>query len=223
MLNNLDEAIKNGAMQTGAVEFIVAYNPEHGFLGDLGESVWDMYLGGVVSSGNARQLRGFFKRGIKYNISFNIAAHSQGGLLAYRAMEGLDFSGGEIIDTGTVLFSGVPVDSDDFYSLAKESGFRVDFDLANSNILFQVNRPGGETSYLGYQLVDPVSDMPIFMGGNGSFWESLLSLPKLFDDNSPHSNYLCQGLTCADSNSQSSLGSARNKYFTPTIEIPPSK
>jgi len=57
--NDIDQAILKGAMQTGAVEFVLAYNPEHGFLGDAVESGWDKYLGGAVASGNARQLRGF--------------------------------------------------------------------------------------------------------------------------------------------------------------------
>ena len=223
--NDLDTAILKGAMQTGAVEFVLAYNPEHGFLGDVVETGWDKYLGGVVVSGNTRQLRGFFERGIKYNISFNIAAHSQGGIMNYRAMYGLDFSNKKEIETGSLLFSGAPVNSDNFYNMAIASGFKVDFDLTKSNVLFQVNRPEGETSFFGYQRVDPVSDMPILMGGNGSFVESLLSTPYVLpplNKNSPHSNYLCQGLTCAGvGNQQPYLESARCKYTKPTILSPP--
>jgi len=214
-------------MQTGAVELVLAYNPEHGFLGDIVETGWDMYLGGVAASGNARQLRGFFLEGIDDEISFNIAAHSQGGILTYRAMYGLDFSGGSKIDAGTVLFSGAPVNSRDFYQLANDARFEVSDDPKNSSALFQVNRPEGITSFLGYQMVDPVSDMPILMGGNGSFTESLFSVPyvvlPLYKD-SPHSNYLCQGLTCAGrENQQIYLDSARDEYSPPTIEAPRSK
>jgi len=138
---------------------------------------------------------------------------------------GLDFSNDGAIDTGTVLFSGTPVDSDIFYVLAQESGFRINKNLAKSNVLFQVNRPESVTSLFGAQMVDPVSDMPIFMGGNGSFNESFLSLPYVIfdlDKESPHSNYLCQGLTCADAgNLQSYLNSARDKYTNPEILSPP--
>jgi len=224
--NDIDQAILKGAMQTGAVEFVLAYNPEHGFLGDAVESGWDKYLGGAVASGNARQLRGFYKRGIKYNISFNIAAHSQGGIMNYRAMYGLDFSNDGAISTGTVLFSGTPVNSATFYRTATKSGFFVSDDWENSNVLFQSNSPDGLTSFLGYQMVDPVSDMPILMGGNGSFKESLLSLPYVIldlDKDSTHSNYLCQGLTCSDTgNQQPYLDPARNNYYEPTIKGPPS-
>jgi len=223
MSNDLNAAIQKGAIQTGAVEFILAYNPEHGFMGDVMETGWDKFLGGVVASGNARQLRGFFNRGIKYNISFNIAAHSQGGMLTYRAMDGLDFSGDGFINTGTVLFSGAPVDSNDYYKMAKEAKFLVSKNLVDSNVVFQVNRPGGETSFIGLPLVDPVADMPYLLGGNGSFAESLFSIPYLippFNENSPHSNYLCQGKTCASNQKQPLLESVRDNYPDPTLLAP---
>ncbi len=192
-------------------------------MGDVLEGGWDKYLGGVAASGNARQLRGFFERGIKYNISFNIAAHSQGGMLTYRAMDGLDFSGDGSIDTGTVLLSGAPVDSDMFYSMADDANFIVSENLDYSNVLFQVNRPEGETSFFGLPLVDSVADMPLLLGGNGSFGESLLSLPYVIfplDKASPHSNYLCQGKTCASNRKQLLLESVRDNFPDPTILAP---
>jgi len=212
-------------MQTGAVEFVLAYNPEHGFLGDVLEVGVDLLPGNLIMSGNARNLRGFFQAGIDEKVSFNIAAHSQGGLFTYRAMRGLDFSADGKITTGSLLLSGAPVDSDDFYIMAKKGGFKVDKDITKSNVLFQVNRPEGVTSYFGIQMVDPVSDMPFVMGGNGTFKESFLSLRYVFSDkDNPHSDYLCQGLTCAGAgNQQPYLESARDKYYNPTIIEPLSK
>ena len=46
--NSLMAALVNGAMQTGSDSFMQAYNPEHGILGDLVESLWDVALGGTV-------------------------------------------------------------------------------------------------------------------------------------------------------------------------------
>jgi len=223
MQNDINAAIQKGAMQTGAVEFVLAYNPEHGILGDVMETGWDMYLGGVVTSGNARQLRNFFQEGIDEEISFNIAAHSQGGILTYRAMDELDFSDDGSIDTGTVLFSGSPVNAQDFYEMAKEAKFSVNKNLDVSNVLFQLNRPEGETSFFGLPLVDPVADMPFLLGGNGSFAESLFSVPYLFppfNENSPHSNYLCQGKSCASNQKQPLLESVRDNYPDPTLLAP---
>jgi len=61
------------------------------------------------------------------------------------------------------------------------------------------------------------------LGGNGSFRDSLYSMPYVIFDlgqESPHSNYLCLGLSCAKSGQQSVLESARDNYFKPYIEIP---
>ena len=222
MQNDLDQAIQKGAMQTGAVEFILAYNPEHGFFGDVLEGGWDMYLGGVAASGNARRLRGFFLEGIDDEISFNIAAHSQGGILTYRAMYGLDFSGDASIDTGTVLFSGAPIGSLDFYAVARKAGFKVSDKLYDTNVIFQSNRPEGQTSFFNVQMVDSVSEMPM-LGGNGSFGESLLSLPYVIlplDKASPHSNYLCQRSSCATVGKQLNLEFLRANYPKPKIYQP---
>ncbi|WP_020210959.1 hypothetical protein [Gilvimarinus chinensis] len=68
--------------------------------------------------------------------------------------------------------------------------------------MFQTNRPEGETSLFGFPLVDSVSDLPGFLGGNynqgegGSLGGSIISLPKLFTDDSAHSNYICQTAAC---------------------------
>ena len=138
-------------------------------------------------------------------------------------MDGLDVSGGGLIDTGTVLFSGAPVDSDKFYSMAEDANFIVSEKSDESNVLFQVNRPEGETSFFGLPLVDPVADMPFFLGGNGSFVESLFSLPYVIlplDKASPHSNYLCRGKTCSSNQKQPLLESVRDNYPNPTLIAP---
>jgi len=232
--NSFEEAARNGAMQTGAEEFILAYNPEHGLLGDLLESAWDVNIGGVLPSGNARQLGDFYREGIQAGNSFNIAAHSQGTLLNYRSMDDLDFSNNETIVTGTVLFSGSPVYSEDFFRVVDESGFIVkdikDKDTKNKDkrVIFQINRPIGQTSFFGLPLVDAVADSPLF-GGNynydgttNGFWGSILSIPVLFTDDSPHSNYLCQGITCGSGSNQVPLKDFRDsgKYITPTYIEP---
>ena len=170
---------------------------------------------------------GLFIAGSDENVSFNKAGHSQGGLITFRAMRGLDFSNGGKIIPGSVLLSGAPVDSDDFYKMAEKAGFKVDKDFTKSNVLFQVNRPEGVTSFFGTQMVDSVSDMSFIMGGNGNFKESFLSLPYVIFDlgkENPHSNYLCQGRTCAGTgNRQLFLDSARDNYYNPSIAETPSK
>lgn len=221
--NSMDEATRNSAMQTGAMEFVLAYNPEHGLLGDGLETAWDMYAGGLISSGNARQLRGFLQAGIKENQRINPAGHSQGGLITYRAMDGLDFTnGGQITETGTVLLSGAPVKAEKFYDVAEKSGFVVskgDTDLNEHRVLFQVNRLENKST------VDSVADMP-FLGNNydrnapGALRDSILSLPELIGDNSPHSDYLCQGITCAQGQQQPALEKFRQTHTKPTFILP---
>jgi filamentous hemagglutinin len=238
--NTLEEAARNGAMQTGASEFVLAYNPEHGLVGDfILESGWDKFMGGILPSGNARMLNNFYQAGIERSHTVNIAAHSQGGLLNYRAINGLDFTKeGQIPQAGTILLSGAPVESNDFYLAARNSGFLVTRSPDSNRAIFQANHPQGETSLLGYPMVDPISDMPFIGGGNyssnansGALLGSFLSLPFSGSDRSPHTNYLCQGVTCAQSPNQPALNEFRSflrtpdtdgrGYITPTIIEPP--
>jgi hypothetical protein len=137
-------------------------------------------------------------------------------------MEGLDFSGDKKIKPGTVLFSGAPVDSLEFYIMTKKAGFKVSDKLYDTNVIFQSNRPEGQTSFFNVQMVDSVSEMPI-LGGNGSFGESLLSLPYVIlplDKVSPHSNYLCQRSTCATVGKQINIEFLRANYPDPKIYQP---
>ena len=230
--NSLEEAIRNGAMQTGSNEFVMAYNPEHGLLGDLFESFWDKNLGGIRPTGNASQLNSFFSAGIQSNTNFNIAAHSQGTLLNFRAMEGLDFTNGGTKEAGTIQFSGSPLNATQFQGLVENTGFAFvaeDPDgnkfMNYSNTVFQINRPVGETSLFGFVLVDSVSDMPVFLGGNhehgegGTLGGAIFSLPfLLFGDKSPHSNYVCQTTACRETPSSAAVEEFRRNIRTPTTE-----
>ena len=233
ILNDLEDSIRNGTMQTGSFEIVQAYNPSHGLISDaVVESGWDKLMGGIISSGNARDLREFYIAGIDAGNTININAHSQGALLNYRAMDGLDFSDNNNITTGTILFSGAPVNSDDVYLVAKASGFKVDLDPRKSNVLSQSNNNlPGETIF-GAPKVDSVS---VLLGGNfdsfGTFAGSILTLPILATSSSPHSNYTCQYRTCAPGNQQPAINifqqNMRNSstnglgYMQPTIYTPP--
>ncbi|WP_339896589.1 hemagglutinin repeat-containing protein [uncultured Gilvimarinus sp.] len=227
MNNTLDDSIRNGVMQTGSDKFIQAYNPQHGFLGDVLESFWDKNIGGVVSTGNARQLNDFYQTGIDHNTSFNIAAHSQGTLINQRAIEGLDFTNGGTIQPGSVQFSGSPIGFDAFIEVTTQAGFPTYVENQSRglepNLIFQTNRPEGETSLFGFPLVDSVSDAPVFLGGNfnqgqgGSLGGSIFSLPELFADHSPHSNYICQTPACTESSESipSAVQTFRDNLRTP--------
>lgn len=226
--NSVEEAIFNGAMQTGAHEFVLAYNPEHGFLGDGIETLWDMGLGGWVPSGNARDLHGFYKKGIAAGHTINIAAHSQGGLLTYRAIDGLDFTKEGKIESGTLLLSGAPVNAMHFHYATAASGFKYsDIETGENRVVFQQNENARETSFFGYPLTDTV---PTLLGWNhdpetdGSVAGSILSVPYLFGSASPHSNYLCQGVTCAPGGAgQPAIEQARPQYIRSTLIEPDGK
>jgi filamentous hemagglutinin len=226
--NSLEEAISNGAMQTGSDEFVMAYNPEHGLLGDLLESFWDKNIGGVVATGNARQLGSFYQAGINNNTAFNIAAHSQGTMLNYRAIEDMDFTNGGTRGAGTIQFSGSPLNATQFQGLVENTGFAFinpqTEQLVYSNAVFQVNRPAGETSFFGFALVDSVADMSGILGGNyrqgegSSLGAAIFSLPYLLTDKSPHSNYLCQTEACIKNPSSVAVEDFRRNIRTPTTD-----
>jgi filamentous hemagglutinin len=204
ILTDVDGAVAYGAMQTGAVEFVLAHNPSHGFFGDAIETGWDIHFGGLMASGNARQLNRFYRAGIAENHSFSLAGHSQGVALVYRSMEGLDFTAGGTIKPGTVLASGGPVKATRFLGVARDAGFRVtDSGDRDNQAFFQVNEYADRTTILDTSVVDPVSDMPL-LGNNydraqsNAGWGSVLSLGHLGGDDNPHASYLCWGVTCAD-------------------------
>ena len=162
----------------------------------------------IVSSGNVRQFKSFLQKEIDQNYTINLAGHSQGGLITYRAIDGLDFSnGGSITNTGTIQLSGAPVRATKFFKVARESGFIVkkeETDSTESRVVFQVNRPDGKSTIFGTRVVDSVADMPL-LGNNwdrerhGSIIDSFASIPLVLfgGDKSPHSDYICQGVACA--------------------------
>jgi len=207
IMTDLNGAIHNGAMHTGSVEFIVAYNPSHGFLSDTGETFWDIHAGGLIRSGNARQLNQFYDEGLKMGHSFNLAAHSQGVALLYRSIQGLDFTAKDTIKPGTVLASGGPIKAESFMRAAELAGFGSPTEDQESQsynrVLFQMHEFEDRKNMLGGPVVDPVSATPILLGGNYDstrFWaiyDGVASIPYLSGADSVHGNYVCWGETCA--------------------------
>ncbi|WP_431484019.1 hemagglutinin repeat-containing protein [Pseudomonas solani] len=200
IMNSLSEAIVNGLMQSGSGDgdssFVLAYNPTHGLVGDLIESAFDKNLQGAVRSGTARNLNGLFQEGINSSSeSLYIYGHSQGGLLTWVALKGLDFSKGSkpSVQINSIQLSGAPVDAVKFHGVAKEAGFKSD-----ESRVFQINRPNEKTS-LGLPKTDAVADLPYILGGNSKYSSdptalglgAFFSLASLMGKDSPHSNYSC--------------------------------
>ena len=178
--NTLPEALRNGAMQTGDRDLSMAYNPEHGMIGDLLESGWDKAIGGIVRSGNARQFHDFWQKGVDNGYTGRAAAHSQAGLLLYRALKGISFNPKK----GDVMFqfNGTPVNTRD---------------LENT-----VDKAGGKWKGHNINYGDPIANVPVFLGGNArsgkELLDSIVQIPNLFDSTkSPHSDYFCTGDFCA--------------------------
>jgi filamentous hemagglutinin len=201
IMNSMVEAIANGLMQTGSsngtASFILAYNPTHGLVGDLIESVTDKNLQGTIRSGTARNLNGLFQQAIDAGPqSLHIYGHSQGGLLTWVAIKGLDFSegGSPTAELNTIQLSGAPVNAIQFHKDADKAGFKDDRQRA-----FQVNRPDEKVFFGLLPKTDTVSDLPLLLGGNATYSAdpalralgALFSLGKLFGEGSPHSNYAC--------------------------------
>ena len=201
IMNSLEDAARNGAMQTGTDSLLVAYNPTHGFLADMIESGWDKTIGRALpdaGSGNSRQVAVMFQQWADDERLMNTAAHSQGGLLVYTALRMLDQGAlapvimqndkGEKVKTEYMFqINGAPVDTIDFiHSIA-----HVDADTGN-------HTGGGHNINSG----DPV---PLLLGGNAEnneqFLEAVRQVSNVFglgNSSSPHSNYFCQGDFCDD-------------------------
>ncbi|AZC16042.1 hemagglutinin repeat-containing protein [Pseudomonas sp. CMR5c] len=215
--NSLLAALVNGSMQTGSDTFTQAYNPEHGLLGDLVESLWDVALGGTVRSGTAQQLHDFFQAGVDDKFKLDITGHSQGGLLTYRAISGVDFNlNGKV---GSIQLSGAPVASADFFQAAKDAGFNIE-----DGAFFQVNRPNSKTFFGMLPVTDTVSDFLGFNAAHSSepvarFFGSLATSTQLFQASSPHSNYLCVSKAlCGDKpNALQDQFKGNSRYITPTL------
>lgn len=177
--NSLEEAARNGAMQTGADKLLVAYNPEHGFLADIIESGWDTSLGAVFPSGNARQIAEMWAYFAENDIPMNGAAHSQGGLLTMRALQWLE-DGALAKSDGEYRFqiNGAPVSTEDFAAAV-------------------LNSTNSEAAFADHN-INPGDPVPLLLGGNATSAEQRLeairNIIKLFDSSvSPHSSYEASG------------------------------
>jgi len=224
IMNSMIEALSNGLMQSGSgngdVSFVLAYNPTHGLIGDLIESAFDKNLQGDIRSGTARNLNSLFRQGIDAGPdSLHIYGHSQGGLLTWVAIKGLDFSSGgsPSATLNTIQLSGAPVDAIQFHKDAETAGF------GKGQSVFQVNRPD-ETVFFGLlPKTDTVSDLPLFLGGNAQYSDdpvartlgALFSVTSLFGKGSPHSNYACA--SCKPSASGSADAQIRDIVIKPTL------
>ncbi|MDR6960299.1 filamentous hemagglutinin [Pseudomonas brassicacearum] len=187
--NSLQAAAVNGSMQGGKDSFMQGYNPEHGFLGDLVESLWDVALGSVKRSGNAQQVSEFYQAGVDQGFRLDLVGHSQGALITYRGIDGVSFGN----SAGGIQLSGAPVYAQHFFDAAQEAGFNID----GNNAVFQVNRPDSQVFFGMLPMTDSVSD---FLGNNAlnssdpisRYLGALFTMPGLMGKDSPHSNYLCQ-------------------------------
>ncbi|MDT4802010.1 Hemagglutinin repeat protein [compost metagenome] len=205
IMNSMMEALANGLMQSGSGNgggnFVLAYNPTHGLVGDLIESAFDKSLQGAVRSGTARNLNGLFQQGIDAGPeTLHIYGHSQGGLLTWVAIKGLDFSQGKSpeVQLNTIQLSGAPVDAIQFHKDAEAAGFGDE----ERQRAFQINRPDESVFFSLLPKTDTVSDLPLFLGGNAQYSNdptartlgALFTVISLFGEDSPHSNYAC--VTC---------------------------
>lgn len=210
IMNSMVEAIANGLTQTGSgngeASFVLAYNPTHGLVGDIIESAFDTNLQGTVRSGTARNLNSLFQQGIDAGPeSLHIYGHSQGGLLTWVAIKGLDFSQGKSpeVQLNTIQLSGAPVDAITFHDDTKEAGFKYE-----EQRFFQVNRPDEQVAF-GLPKTDSVADLPLVLGGNAQYSDdpvtrslgAIFSLVTLFGSDSPHSNYSCVSCPLPESGS----------------------
>lgn len=178
MANSKEEAITNGAKQTGAINFVTVYNTKHGFIGDLLECAWDETLGYIVPSGSARQAKSFMELADSLGVSFNVASHSQGSLITFQALDGIKFT-----ENWRFQFFGAPV-YEGFLESAV-SGADAEYEGSYANI--------------GEQANDTISTIIGFNARSVSeVINGFMSAPLLLDSSvSPHSNYYCQSDFCA--------------------------
>ena len=199
IMNSLEDAARNGAMQTGADSLLVAYNPTHGFLADMIESGWDKTIGQALpdaGSGNSWRIAAMFQQWADDKRVMNTAAHSQGGLLVYTALRMLDQGtlaavtrnddkGNPTEQNYQFQINGAPVNTDDFIKAIEHADASIGDHLE-----------GGHN-------INPSDPVALVLGRNAGNWpeflESVLQVANLFKSEvSPHSNYFCQGDFCDD-------------------------
>jgi filamentous hemagglutinin len=188
-------------MQTGAKNFIQAYNPEHGIIGDLLECAWDKTVGAVVPTGNARDLSNFFNEAEDAGLDLNVASHSQGSLLAWRALQNSSLS-----KNWNFQFFGSPVQANDLLDALKKA--------KGENKGLYINK-SKEPIFFG--LAKRNDSVGTILGHNaanfGEFIDGVASAATLLGAKSDHSNYLCQGSFCA--NEQPAIQNFRTKITQP--------
>ena len=192
MMNNEAEAIKNGLQQTGfwniksgKVELTVNYNPSYGFLGDLLESAVDKF-GGIT--GIAKQTGNFYNDvvGARGDKGSNFANHSQANGLAKSGIKWKVNNGGFNVNNGkhTIVSFGSPISREEMSKT---------IDLANS-------KAGNEQFVYSGSYTKKGDFVGEALGGNSEDNKdasltdrlNILNAIKLFTDNSPHSEYVCQ-------------------------------
>ena len=198
MMNNEAEAIKNGLQQTGfwnaksgKVELTVNYNPSYGFLGDLLESAVDKFGG---TTGIAKQTGNFYNDvvGARGDDGSNFANHSQGNALAKSGIKWKVRNGGFNTNNGkhTIVSFGSPISREEMSKT---------IDLANSKIgneqFVYVGSYTKKDDFVGEALGGNSED-----NKDASITDRLniLNAIKLFTDNSPHSEYICESYAGKD-------------------------
>lgn len=139
-------------------------------------------------------------------MNFNVASHSQGALLNYRALQNVKLN-----KDWHFQFFGAPVNAKDLKDAMKSAKVENDgsfVNISNEPLLFGLVRKN-----------DTVSTV---LGGNaasaGEFFGGVVSAITLFGNNSDHSNYLCQGTFCA--NEQPAVEKLRPKLTNPKNLLP---
>lgn len=192
MMNNEAEAIKNGLQQTGfwnaksgKVELTVNYNPSYGFLGDLLESAVDKFGG---TTGIAKQTGNFYNDvvGARGDAGSNFANHSQGNALAKSGIKWKVRNGGFNTNNGkhTIVSFGSPISREEMSKT---------IDLANI-------KTGNEQFVFSGSYTKKGDFVGEALGGNSENNKdasltdrlNILNAIKLFTDDSPHSEYICQ-------------------------------
>ena len=192
MMNNEAEAIKNGLQQTGfwnaksgKVELTVNYNPSYGFLGDLLESAVDKFGG---TTGIAKQTGNFYNDvvGARGDEGSNFANHSQANGLAKSGIKWKVNNGGFNVNNGkhTIVSFGSPISREEMSKI---------IDLANS-------KTGNEQFVYSGSYTKKGDFVGEALGGNSEDNKdasltdrlNILNAIKLFTDDSPHSEYICQ-------------------------------
>ncbi|HEY0923395.1 hemagglutinin repeat-containing protein [Rheinheimera pacifica] len=216
ILNNLPQALVNAMEQTDSSKVTSHYNPTHGGIPDLLESLIDKVFGNAfIKTGVARQTGEFVKDVVtaRADSGSNFIGHSQGSLLMNAGLNTLDkddFSGIVFTDNKnipTFFINGAPVQAGTMETTVGNLGFNFTGSAANPNDsvaeLLGRNR-GTYIPSLNQGSADPIS-IP------DSLYNGSKNLPKLGDDKypkydsngtqtndlSPHSTYDCK-INCGD-------------------------